>query len=360
MKLRRLGIQLGLLCFTHPTMSAEYCIQPGDTPALLSALQDAASNGDDNSIFLAAGSYALDSDTPQLAYFSATSQRLTIEGGYTAFFEGGCGKLVQYRAADTVIDGAGGDHSASAITLFGSSGGRIELKFLKIQNAINTDPQGSSAVVLGQAIGSEDVSVDLENTIFEGNIALNYFPIRIGAAQTVIRNSVFAKTQVFGGFPQILANIDGMGTCAAILNSTFVGNTGGSRALELRAGMGCTPLIANSLFWGNSSGDLYLSMMSQSSVFLLNDDIHEFGSSTDVTVNGQETLMSVNPLFVDASAGNYALSDFSLLHDKGSSLELIGGPGSFDVVGFKRTDGASPDIGAFEIQDVIFANGSDQ
>lgn len=360
MNLSRLCIYFAALCLASPTWSAEFCIASGDVGALSAALITASNNGEDDSILLEPGFYALSTTTPRLGYWSAAPQNLVIEGGYTPFDGGGCGKLVQYGAEATVIDGAEGDQAISAVMLSGDAGSWIQLKFLKIQNVTNLNLQGQVAVLLGQFNASQDINIDLENIIFENNGSTHYYPIQIHSTQTIVRNSVFAKNQVFAGYNQIHIRAQTSGFCAAVLNSTIVGNAGGSYALGISAPAGCTPLIANTLFWGNSSGDLYVSAPSQSSVSLYNNDIGDFATSPGVIIDEHETLVSVDPLFVDASGGNYALSDFSLLRDKGANLEIIGGPGPLDVSAFARTYGAHPDIGAHEIQDVIFASALDQ
>ncbi len=66
--------------------------------------------------------------------------------------------------------------------------------------------------------------------------------------------------------------------------------------------------------------------------------------------------MSIDPLFnVD-----YSLSDFSPLRDKGSAGAPFFSPGDFDVEGQPRIyHSEHVDIGAFEVQDVIFAHDFD-
>jgi hypothetical protein len=197
----------------------------------------------------------------------------------------------------------------------------------------------------------------LENVIFDGNVSTLYYPIVISSTQTIIRNSVFAKNQTALGYHQLHIDSDLSGSCVAILNSTIAWNAGGAYALGISAANGCTPLIANTLFWGNSGGDLGISAFGQFPPLLSNDDIGTFDLPPGTPIDG---IFSLDPLFVDASSGNYALSDFSLLRDEGSDLSLVGGPGTEDVSGLARTYGAHPYIGAYEIQDVIFASGNDQ
>ena len=69
-------------------------------------------------------------------------------------------------------------------------------------------------------------------------------------------------------------------------------------------------------------------------------------------------LLSVDPLFKSANE-SYALGDLSPLRDAGDLGGLFFVLDPYDLVGNVRTYGAKPDIGASEIQDVIFANGAD-
>jgi hypothetical protein len=336
--------------------SAEFCIASGDVVALADALNAAEDNGEDNFIELEPGIYHLDAGTPSLYYYSTTAQNLTIEGGFTPYFGGGCGKLLRYPANATMIDGTDGDHIDPAMSLRGGAGGHIQLKFLKVQNFLNSNPQHAVAIYIGKS-GIGGVYVDLENTIFEGNVSTAAHPIFISSTQSIIRNSVFAKSQTALSYYQLYVKADLSGSCVAVFNSTFAWSSGGRPALGIDVADVCTPLIANTLFWGNSGGDLHIGAFGQFPPLLSNDDIGTLDLPPGTPIDG---IFSLDPLFVDASGGNYALSDFSLLRDEGSDLGFFGGPGVEDVSGLARTYGAHPDIGAYEIQDVIFASGNDQ
>ena len=115
-------------------------------------------------------------------------------------------------------------------------------------------------------------------------------------------------------------------------------------------------ILANDILFNNSSGDIYFFFPAMT--YLVNDDLGNLNEADNTTASD---LISLNPLF----NADFSLEDYSLLRDRGSDGDIVFTPGPFDVVGNPRTyyaghPGAHTDIGAYEIQDVIFVHAFDQ
>lgn len=137
--------------------------------------------------------------------------------------------------------------------------------------------------------------------------------------------------------------------CVAIVNSTFTGNFSSVAAVELYV-PSCGALAANDILWGNPSGDIEIHF--PDTTYLVNDDLGNLGEAANTQ---SSNLLSTNPMF----NSDFSLCDASPLRDAGGDGSFIFSPGKFDVVGNPRVYGTHPDVGAYEIQDVIFANGVD-
>jgi hypothetical protein len=97
----------------------------------------------------------------------------------------------------------------------------------------------------------------------------------------------------------------------------------------------------------------FFDLLVQGHVSLYSNDIGTYSGTP-----GSETGdVPVDPLFVDVVQGNYHLRATSPLIDQGVAAP-DGNAGDYDAAGDPRVVGAV-DIGAYELQDLIFVDGFD-
>jgi hypothetical protein len=136
--------------------------------------------------------------------------------------------------------------------------------------------------------------------------------------------------------------------CASIVNSTFAGNVAAQPSLYV-INPNCLAIAANEIVWGSAASDVVFS--NPAGTYLLSDDLSALGDATGAQAFD---VVSVDPMFNP----DFSLQDFSRLRDKGNpgGGASLFTPGLFDVEGKERIHPAGlPDIGAFEITDMIFA-----
>jgi hypothetical protein len=341
--LRGIFLWLGVSGSGH---AATICVQANDGLGLQSALAVAATNGEDDLIQLQGGQYDMPSNFPLEYYPNLQQNDLTIEGGYADFFGNPCGLAPSTPdARQTVLNGG-----QLKLTMPGGAGS-ITLKAITISNMVNSNQQ-SIPVSIGGLAGSTG-NVSIYNVIFEGNGSSTNEAIFLSAIGGFIRvqNSIFLENYSFAGVNPIdIVNFSTSGNlCLEVINSTFTSNAASRSAVKLRAPM-CQSLLANDILWGNSGGDIDISY--PATTILVNDDL---GDLAEAAGTQSSALLSIDPMFYpDAS-----LKDLSPLRDAGNDGGFVFSPGPYDVVGNQRVYGSHPDIGAFEIQDVIFAHGFD-
>jgi len=330
-----------------PCYATTYCIAAGDFVGLQGALADAATNNADDVIELQSGLYSMPSNF--LLWYEATSEYhdLTIEGGYSDNLGNPCGSPPTVPDARlTVLD-----HGLFRVHLAGGAGS-FTLKSVTVQNTFSTDPNDPPVEIGGYPNSTGNVTI--QNSMFIGNGSTTRAGVYLFASEGAlsIYNSVFATNVSFSSeSPVRLGSQRTNGSfCALIVNSTFTGNSSSVPAVDVQTSM-CSSVVANDIFWGNvGSADAYFAV--PDNTYLATDD---FGDLADAVNTHAADLLSVDPLFNP----DHSLRDLSPLRDKGSDGGSIFSPGAYDVVGNTRTAGAKPDIGAFEIQDVIFAHGFD-
>ncbi len=227
----------------------------------------------------------------------------------------------------------------------------------------DADNNGGGAAFLGFASGS----VTLENNIFDGNHAGNngggagMLTFDTGSA-TLINNIAFGNSadNSSGGLAGMLF---GTGGTAVFTHNTVHDNSsnlgGGLRAFSTADSQHID--IYNNIAWGNtattSGGDI--------DIFNSDDDANNIGNTVTIHNNNYSDLsedcnsgsctstissmnnLDVDPLFVDASAGDLHLQSTSPLIDQGdpAAPELP----TEDIDGDPRTLGSAPDMGADEV-----------
>lgn len=319
------------------------CISAGDIASLQSALSAAASNGDDDLIQLQSGDYAMPSGFV-LDYPSAEAHSLTIEGGYGPFFGNDCGLApASPDARKTVLSrGLWRLHLAAGAP-------SITLRGLTLQNTSSADPTLAPIQVDADAMATGTIEID--NTILLGNSSVSTSAIYLSAGQGAIsvQNSLLASNVSLAAInPVRFRSVRNGSFCVSIVNSTFAGNVSAQPSVYILA-PNCLTIAANDIFWGSATSDVVFS--NPGGVYLASDDLSALGDA-----NGTQAfdVTSVNPMF----NADFSISDFSPLRDKGNAggVGSVFSPGPYDVTGGPRVFGALPDIGAFEINDVIFVD----
>ncbi|GAB3936180.1 hypothetical protein GCM10028804_56200 [Larkinella terrae] len=136
-----------------------------------------------------------------------------------------------------------------------------------------------------------------------------------------------------------------------LLNCTFVGNQG-SEGGAVTNGEGLDPFeinLTNCIVWGNSNSPGPAIYNNYGITTITHSDIQ------DVTPSG--SIVSVDPQFVDAAAGNYRLQGCSPLVNQGSTVAYTtaNGPDT-DLAGNNRLVGTI-DMGAYEFQNSLAITG---
>jgi hypothetical protein len=325
--------------------AATICVHSGDVVGLKAALATAEQNGEDDLIEVETGQYYL-SDADTLSYYPSVEQRsLTIEGGYSEFFSNPCEVPPSSPdARQTVLDGG---HLSLTLP---DGAGSINLKSITVRNTVSNN-QHSVPVIIG-GLANSTGNLYIYNSIFSGNSSLANAAIFFGASSgtLVVQNSLFESNASFAGMSPIgFSGVAINNLCMEVVNSTFTQNASSQPGVRIST-PACVALVANSIFWGNSGGDINIGIPAMTS--MVNDDL----GNLDEAANTQAVnLLSINPMFNP----DFSLQDTSPLRDAGSTGNIFFSPGNFDVIGSPRIYGTNPDIGAFEIQDVIFASAFD-
>ncbi len=339
---------LALMTSEHEADAATFCIMSGDVAGLESAINTAQTDGEDDDIQLQSGTYALAG--ADLVYSPDTEQHdLTIEGGYAEFFGNSCGLAPSSPDADATILTGGQVKFAMP-----HGDGSINLRGITLENMV-VPMQNEVSISVG-GFGDSTGAVVVDNVKFLDNVSSTPAVIFLspGAGSMSIRNSLFARNVAAMGFSYV--ELDGFDPnadlCIEVVNSTFVTNP--STGVRLTTPT-CLSILANDIFWGHS-GNFYAD--SPALAYLMEDD---FFNPTDAANTHATDLISLDPLF----NADFSLADYSLLRNRGSDGGFGYTPGDFDVVGNPRIydagqPGSHADIGAYEIQDVIFASALDQ
>lgn len=382
------ALALGFTFGASTIQAANFNVSNGSE--LQAALTTAQSNGEADTILLAAGTY--DASAGTFSYIadatlgSEENFPLTLRGadGEAAVLDGGDSTQVMSIDTSVLPDDSNADILIQKITFqngnTGNSGGGLLVitddgdvtvlssKFLDNES---TNYGGGADFILGNNSGGGNLVVN--GCLFEGNSAPS-----IGAAEFIVdaggavaTNNIFFQNestsdvgallfQYFSGAPS--------GAPLTLVNNTFVQNSAGTDygALELYAfEAGETYNVYNNLFFENSAAgigdDIFVDIDSAVTLNLFNNNFAEicFDASSNCdpasnpNVNFGENL-NVDPLFIDVAAGNFSLALGSPVIDQGdpAAPELP----SLDYVGNPRVVGTAPDIGAIEAQPEISAS----
>ncbi len=186
------------LIFSLPIISQAATFNVTDSTTFQAALTSAASNGQDNTINLAAGTYVAAST---FSFTSLQATALTIVGA---------------NAATTIIDGAN-----LVQPLLISNAGNIELDNVTVQNGDSGSNPGGGAAIVNAASGT----ITVKNSIFNNNTASNN---NVGGLYVVCTtcNIVVSNTTVSSNKTSTPTGVvGGVGIVSVSGNVTFSNNT---------------------------------------------------------------------------------------------------------------------------------------
>ena len=339
-------IVIAMVTIAAPVCAATFCVS--DSVGLESALQTAQTNGEDDFIQLAPGTYVPSADRFQ--YASSENQSLTISGGFaTASGMPPCSLQLQ-GAQWTRLDGAGSKIPLS-VSMTGTSGS-VQVDDLTVQNgaAVGFVPPLN---ISGAGGWTGDITLD---RVVVRNNQTTFAVASLGTDGGIVRvrNSAFfdnASSDATGIVVALLSNHAPPGMAILFDSNTVARN--GVPATSTRAGVNVSGMagveLTNNIVWDNGGTDVRLSQ--GGSAQLDHNDIGSVGTNGVVT--------TTNPFHVDpkfAGPLDAQLAPTSPLRDVGLN-PLSEDLGLWDAIGAARIVFGTIDVGAYEVQDVIFADG---
>ena len=158
-------------------------------------------------------------------------------------------------------------------------------------------------------------------------------------------DAIITRTSVVDNLAyQYAGGIMVQATPATINNVTVSGNTSAA-GFGVSIWDNASADITNSIFWGNNSDQTWVYSDSYASV---NYSLIEGGYSGGGTVDEGEGNIDSDPLFVDASNGDFTLQEGSPCIDAGTAD--VDGDGDEDITDYF---GLAPDMGAFEFLQAV-------
>ncbi|TDX86754.1 putative secreted protein (Por secretion system target) [Epilithonimonas xixisoli] len=259
---------------------------------------------------------------------------------------------------DDVVTGTGATlaitgNAENAMHVVGSFGGVgvaelngfvIKAGNANIYEAPNFKVNGyDSYLPIGGGILMNTSNPTIQNCIFKENSAIN-----VGGAMALypssskVINSLFVNNLITGSSWGGGAIINSGNTSQPIFMSCTITGNNSPNAGAIYNWDSPQPKIYNTIIYGNSSG-----INNTTGNDIQNSLIQGLSITTNGNING-----STNPLFANASAGDYRLQSTSLVIDKGSNTLYNANGGTLstdkDLAGNSRLNSTTIDMGAYE------------
>ena len=337
--MRRLLVHSALLIATCASAHAATSFCVDSAASLQAALTQSQADGDDDYIYLVAGTYAIGSG---LAFASSEPYNLILAGGWDAGCNGPGG--------ETLLDG---QHAVRPLQVAIDAGNLLVQRITFI--AGRADAAGA-----GLAATSESGNLNILMSQFVGNRSSSSggaLHARSGTGNLVVFGNLAYGNRAaqVGG---MLLELEGGGE-ARVVNNTIVANIADLPSVPggLVVAGGAHFAISNNILWNNAAnGGSDFGALAPHSRH--SNDIGVVASGTEPdAVSGE---LSVNPRFEEC--GGFLCIGFepardSPLVDAGDDLALADfGPGLVDLAFLPRTIGPHVDIGAYE-NEALFADG---
>lgn len=354
--MRRCIVQLALVIVSVTAGSApaaEFCAA---TSAMIrEALVIAASNGESDTIRIVIGAYAPTTGSAAFSYTSDESHAIAVEGGYTF----GCGLRVD-NAGLTVLGGSG---ARPVLRFYSQGSGAVTVRNLTIEDGESATR--GAGLSIGGPTGKFFVgftgNATVERVVLLGNrtaAEAGALAIATRGGNVTVRNNLVAFNQCSANHCSLrIENLASepvnvlFGGNTVALNTCNLGapscDSGGARFLGLQ-----DAVIYDNLFAFHAGEDLSLETPEVEAELYYNN-IEVLVGNPDTEVG---TLDVDNPQFVDALAEDFRLQPTSPVRNMGNAPYPLPG---VDLDGHPRIVDSAPDLGAYEIQDVLFADGFD-
>lgn len=347
------GGVLALVLATAPADAAQFCA--ATTSMIRQALATAASNGEADSIRIVIGTYAPTTGSVAFAYSTEESHALTIEGGWTF----GCGQRVD-NADLSVLSGAG---QRPVLRIVSNGSGTVTVRNLGIKDGEST----------GRGAGLDIDGPGLPFFVgFSGSVTVDRVAFLFNRTTDVAGAMAIATR---GGSVNVRGNLFAFNRCSAD-NCALLIHSGATEPINVRFGGNTVTL--NTCNLGASTCDSGGARFTGQQDLLLYDNLFSLHSGGDISLqnpavdaelyyNNYDVLIGsadveigslnvANPEFIDALAENFRLQPTSPLRNQGFAPYPLP---SVDLDGNPRIDGAAPDLGAYETQDILFADDFD-
>ena len=346
-----LGIALLGFGASLAAQAATFCATT--TAELQTDLTTAAGNSQDNTIDVHLGTY----DVPSggFVYYANTpnsNHSLDLEGGWYGSSPGQC--LVQeFTGNETVLDGQNTDPVMNIQTAKNTTG-NITVRYFTFQNGAGNPP--SLEIIASNSTGA----IRVENSLFRGNQSeFEYFSIvdvdsEVGVIyfldDAIVDNIGFPFGEALS-----LYSGDTSDTYAVYMNNnTIAGNitTDANPLLGFHPQGNGAFTVSNNIVWDGNPNDIYNNSASAPNMIFANNDVDGFYMPPTQIIRD----INEDPKFIDAAHGNYRLMGNSPARDAGENSPP-GTTRNYDLEGNPRVVFGTVDMGAYEIQDKIFADG---
>jgi hypothetical protein len=316
-------------------------------------LTTAAGNNEDNTIDVHLGTY----DVPSggFVYSMAdpnSNHSLDLEGGWYGISPGQC-LFQEFTGNETVLDGQN-THPIMSIRTGNNTTGNITVRYFTFENGFGVSP----ALAIG-AFNSTG-AIRVENSLFRGNRVktdnkdddivgvVTYVGIIYFLDNAIVDNVAFADDEAL-----FLSSGDTSDTYGVYMNNnTIAGNTAtdGTPLIGFLADGQGTFTVSNNIVWDGGTTDIYNYSLDAPNMIFANNDVDSFFATPAMSSND----INKDPNFIDAANGNYRLMGNSPARDAGENSPP-GTTRNVDLDGNPRVVFSTVDMGAYEIQDEIFA-----
>lgn len=346
-----LGLAVIQYATALPGHAASFCVATAGE--LQQALTTAESNGEDDVIRIAAGTYR-PTDPAGFQALLTDACALAINGGY----EAGTGCSVQLRGADwTNLDGStvNGTNNTRVlrVQVAGTGAAPFSLRDLTFRNGKGTDAQPFLAV---NGTGSWGGDIVVENISVRDNEMAKIGAYFESTGRIIVRSSEFVRNSGTSASSSVLSLVAngafGSGSGIYFNNNTLAANempTSNSMQQASLESSGDVH-VGNSIVFADTARDLFFN---GAHLYVKNSNIRGIFSVTGQAAVSEDGTYVTYPSFV--SADNFQLQPASPLIG-GGSPNVVGGSGSFDVSGAARVD-ARIDVGAYEFLDTLLDSG---
>jgi len=346
---------------------APYCVT--SSQELQAALDQAASNGIDDVIRVAAGHYVVPAGGfNYLAQATSGDARsLRLSGGWTTVGQNDCAERPVEDPFLTVLDGQGSEFILQALM---KSGAELAIELLHFKDGHSSlEPGGAlragypgSSVAIGR--------LRLERNAFTGNQAPSAGALHLDLGDLADGSSIEILNNLFEdnlgaqspgtGYLALYRNSDpGADVSLLFISNTVIENhfadpgpfdTGG---FVIQPHHDIPTRFINNLMWGSSGNDLWLMLGSaldyrHNNVGLVNAGMGQPAGTGNLSVVPEFADCSGCPWRVPASGSDLVDAGIEALPGEPWSLSVL------DAAGQARVQGAGVEIGAFENTDVLF------